>query len=108
MYNNLSAIICGEEDITPHCLWHISSRELNKLKLFSIHLTGLLAGEVTVYSNVTLGNKIITPFKTSISHGNTIRYRELNLSEISGGYVYVTTIMADIQSMIDSKSVIFN
>ena len=106
LYNTLSEVICGESAVTPHCLWHISCREWNEIKQYSIHATGLLAGEVAVYNNVTLGNKVKAPMKTSTSHGNTMRYKELNLSEMSGGYAYITTTIADIQSMIDSKSII--
>ena len=58
------------------------------------------------YSQVALDNKGIAPIKTSTPHGNTIRFRELNLSEISGGYAYFTATIGDIQSIIDSKSII--
>ena len=76
------------------------------MKPYSFHVTGLLVCEVTVYNNVNLVSNIIAPMKKSTSHGNTIRFRELNLSVMAGGYAYITREVVDIQSMLDPKSVI--
>ena len=104
--HTLCDIMNDELKKTPHCLWHISAKEWKAMKPYSFHVTGLLAGEVTAYNNVTLGSNIIAPMKRSTSHGNTIQYRELNLAVMSGGYEYITTAGEDLQLILDSKSVI--
>ena len=71
--STIEEIISNENSKVPHCLWHLTTREWNRMKDYSIHLTELFAGHITVYNNVTLGSKAKAPLKTKTAHGNTIR-----------------------------------
>ena len=102
----MSTSACDISNVTPHCLWHLSSIEWKHMKNFAIHATDLFLGEITTFSHVTLGANVVAPLKKTTSHGNTIIWKELNLSVMTGGFVYITTTTRDIQSMVDANSVI--
>ena len=72
----------------------------------SIHATGLCVGNITAYSTITYGDKIVAPAKKSTSGGCTIRWKEINSSETPGSYVMITTTLKDLQALIDEKNII--
>ena len=63
-------------------------------------MTGLFKSNKTIYDNVVYGTNIIAPLKKSTSHGSTIHWQEINLSEIKGGYAIITTSNNDLHEMI--------
>ena len=76
------------------------------MKDYSIHLTELFAGHITVYNNVTLGSNVKAPLKKTTAHGNTIRWKELNLSEMEGGFAYITTTTSDLHAMLHNHNIV--
>ena len=52
------------------------------------------------------GSSVIDPLKNSTSHGKSIVWQELNLSETKGGYVIIATSTKDLSELIRKRSVI--
>ena len=91
---------------TPHCLLHLSAKEWRRCKLNSINVTGLFKSNITAYDNVVFGSNIKAPLKKSTSHGSTINWQEINLSEIKGGYAIITTSIDELKEMMLDNRVI--
>ena len=54
-------------DKAPHCLWHLTQREWVRMKDYSICLSELFVGNISVYNNVSFGAKVIAPLKKYIA-----------------------------------------
>ena len=91
---------------SPHCLLHLTKTEWRRCKENSIYVSGLFKSHITSYDNVVLGNNVVAPLKKSTSHGRTVVWKELNLSETKGGYVIITTSTNDLTELITKKSII--
>ena len=76
------------------------------MKDYSVHLTELFVGNISVFNTVSFGVKVKAPLKTTTSHGNTIRWQEINLSEMKGGYAYITSTTHALKAMLDSQNII--
>ena len=70
---------------SPHCLLHLTQTELKRCKHNSIYVSGFFKSHITSYGNVVFGGNVVAPLKKSTSHGKTIVWQELNLSETKGG-----------------------
>ena len=91
---------------TPHCLLHLSEKEWQRCQHNSIHITGLFKSNITSYDNVVFGNKINAPLKKSTLHGSTINWQEINLSQIKGGYIIITTSINELHDMMLDNQII--
>ena len=101
--STIKGIISGKIEKVPHCLWHLTKREWSCIKDYYICLTELFVGDIAVYNNVSFRMKVKAPLKKTTAHGNTIRWKEINLSEVKGGYVYITATIPDLQAMLHMK-----
>ena len=90
---------------SPHFLLYISITEWGRCKDNSIHATGLFKSAITSYDNTIIGINIIAPLKRSTTHGMSIQWQDINLSEISRECIIITTSKDDLSVMIRSNSV---
>ena len=91
---------------SPHCLLHFTQTEWKRCKPNSICVSGLFKSHITSYDKVVFGSNVIAPLKNSTSHGKSIVWQELNLSETKGGYVIIATSTKDLSELIRKRSVI--
>ena len=95
-------IACKE---SPHCLLHLTTTEWKRYKENSINVSGLFKSHITSFDNVVIGNNVVAPLKRSTSHGMSVFWKEINLSETKGGYVLITTSTNDLSDLIDKQSI---
>ena len=53
-----------------------------------------------------MGSNVVAPLKKSTSHGMSVGWKEINLSETKGGYVMITTSTNDLSELINRQSII--
>ena len=53
-----------------------------------------------------MGNNIKAPLKRSTTNGSPVHWREVNLSEIKGGYAIIATTIEELNVMIECNSII--
>ena len=97
------ALDCKE---SPHCLLHLTTSEWRRCKANSIYVSGLFKSHITSFDNVVMGCNVVAPLKKSTSHGMSVVWKELNLSETKGGYVIITTSTNDLSDLIENHNLI--
>ena len=53
-----------------------------------------------------MGCNVVAPLKKSTSHGMSVVWKEINLSETKGGYVIITTSTNDLSTLISNHNLI--
>ena len=91
---------------SPHCLMQLSTTEWDRCAKNSIQLKGLLYCDITSYESVTFGNNVTAPLKKSTTHGDSIRWNEINIAETTNQYAIIVTTVTDLASLIGDGSVI--
>ena len=100
VHNTLSPIYNTDVYNAPHCVMERSQNEWKHVNNDSIHLGGYSCKKVNKtpiasYESITFGSYVIKMKKRARIIGNPIWWSEINLSQMKGKYVVVTTTKSE-------------